>query len=96
MTLGITTICHYVQLCYAECQVLFIVMMTVIMLSLIIISRKAHYAECRFISTLSVVRMNVIMLSVVEPIFCCNVKQYCTQAKNLFTNSSQYLYGPNI
>ncbi len=55
MTLGITTLCHYTECCCAECHILFIVMLNVIMLSVIMLN----------VIMLSVAMQNVIMLSVV-------------------------------
>ncbi len=62
MTLSITTLCYY-----AECCVLFIIMLSVVMLNIVMMNVVMMNVVMLNVIMLNVVMLNVVMLSVVVP-----------------------------
>ncbi len=66
MTISITTPYHYAQCHYAECRILLIVKLHVLMLSVIVLN----------VTMLSVIVLNVTMLSVMTPFLVRHLKSF--------------------
>ncbi len=65
-----TALNHYDEWHYAECYILFVVKLSVIILSVIMLEchyAEYHYAECYvlFVVKLSVIMLRIVMLSVI-------------------------------
>ncbi len=68
MTLSITILCYYAESCYAECHILFTIMLYVIMLIVIMLSVVMMRVIMLSVVMLRVVMLCVIMLNVLAPL----------------------------